>query len=273
MEKKCIAILSLGLLIFYASPSFSAPVTSENWNLVWSDEFDYFGQPDSQKWEFDVGGDGFGNDELQYYTDRTENAFVEQGYLSIRANRELFLGNAYTSAKLKSKGAGWKYGRIEVRAKLPSGSGTWPAVWMLAKQQTFGDNLWPDNGEIDIVEHVGRDPNYVLGCFYTKNFNWMQDTGKSELVEVPDSESAFHVYSLEWNDDQAVLSVDGVPFNTFINPHTDWGDWPFAQNYYIMMNLAIGGGFGGTVDDSIFPQTLLIDYIRVYEATPAIASI
>jgi beta-glucanase (GH16 family) len=156
--------------------ALSAADGGDPWQLVWSDEFNYSGLPDRSKWGYDVGGHGWGNKELQYYTERRkENARVENGHLIIEARRDGSESNEYTSARLVSKGKGdWTYGRFEVRAKLPSGRGTWPAIWMLPSVKSYGGGGWPDNGEIDIMEHVGFDPNVIHGSAHTSllSFYW-----------------------------------------------------------------------------------------------------
>src|SRR6266480_2759035 len=165
--------------------------------LVWGDEFNYTGLPDSSKWNYDVGGHGWGNNELQFYTSkRLENARVENGNLVIEARKENWHTNHYTSARLVTKGKGdWKYGRMEARAKIPSGLGTWPAIWMLASTTPL---KWPDDGEIDIMEHVGFDQGRIHGSIHCKKYNHVIGTQKTATILVPDCSTAFHVYGLEW---------------------------------------------------------------------------
>lgn len=246
----------------------SATAQENPWRLVWADEFDKPGRPDATKWNYFVGGGGLGNNEQQFYTDRTRNAWVEDGKLVIEARKEKYKGHEFTSARLESK-FDFKYGRVEARAKMMKGEGVWPAIWMLARHQTYGDDIWPDNGEMDIVEYVGRDPGNILSCFYTKNFNWMKGTGITAVREVAKLAEKFHVYGLEWDENEASISVDGVRYNTFKNPRTNWEDWPLDQNYYIILNLALGG-FGGDVDPKIFPRKLQVDYVRVYQKTSSL---
>ena len=251
-------------LIFSFATSTAQAVDLRPWKLVWSDEFDQPGRPDPAKWGYVTGGGGFGNQELENYTDRPENSYIENGNLVIEARKEDVQGNHYSSARLYSKGSGWTYGRFEIRAQLPKGMGTWPAAWMLPTQQTYSDKYWPDNGEIDIMEHVGRDLTKIFSSFHTRNFNWMKGTQITQTVAIPSVETAFHVYSLDWDVDQATISIDSKEVVTFKNPHTNWGDWPFDRNFMFILNVAIGG-LGGPVDDSIFPQKMLIDYVRVYQ--------
>ena len=261
-------------ILFATSTNHSAYAASvvhdahKSWNLVWADDFDYEGAPDPSKWAYEIGGDGWGNDELQYYTDRLENSRVENGHLLIEVRREDYQDNRYNSDRLHTLGDGWKFGRIEIRARLPSGLGTWPALWMLPTNPKYGNLGWPDNGEIDIMEYAPRDPGNVLGSIYSKNHIWWNNTGLSVYQSVPDAESAYHIYSMEWSEASVDLQVDGVTYNSFPNPQTSWEDWPFDQQYRLIMNIAIGGWGGGEVDDAALPQTMSIDYVRVYESVP-----
>ncbi|MET0392097.1 MAG: glycoside hydrolase family 16 protein [Chitinophagaceae bacterium] len=231
---------------------------------VWSDEFDYTGRPDTGKWAYDTGGHGWGNQELQYYTERPENARVENGHLVIEAKKEAWQGMQYTSARLVTRGkASFRYGRIEVRAKLPSGRGTWPAIWMLGDKEHME---WPDDGEIDIMEHVGHNPGFIHGSVHCKKYYHVIGTQKTDTIRVLDCSDAFHVYALDWDADSIRVSVDDSTFFRFANEHTGYDAWPFGNNMYLLLNLAVGGGWGGQkgVDDSIFPQRMEVDYVRVY---------
>jgi beta-glucanase (GH16 family) len=248
--------------------SFSLKHSSQKWNSVWSDEFNYTGLPDSSKWNYDVGGDGWGNHELEYYTKaRLENARVENGNLIIEAHKEKFEGGNYTSARLVTKGkADWKYGRIEVRAKLPKGLSTWPAIWMLGSTTPL---KWPDDGEIDIMEHVGYDPGAVHASVHCKKYNHVIHTQKTAITQVPDFADAFHVYAVEWDEAHISIFVDDKKYFTFTNEHSSYDAWPFDQKMHLLLNLAIGGDWGGQkgVDNSIFPVKMLVDYVRVYEVS------
>lgn len=236
------------------------------WKLVWSDEFNYKGLPDTSKWSFNTGGNGFGNHEKEYYTKaRLENARVENGHLIIEARKEDWEQNHYTSAKLVSKGKGdWLYGRFEVRAKLPRGRGTWPAIWMLASKTPM---RWPDDGEIDIMEHVGYDPGKIHGTVHTKSYNHVLGTQKSAIIDVTDCMDAFHVYAIEWTPEEIGFFVDGKKYFGFRNEHKTHAEWPYDSPFYMILNLAIGGDWGGQkgIDDSIFPQQMQVDYVRVYQ--------
>lgn len=244
--------------------SSSKQASSAEYQLVWSDEFDYAGRPDSTKWGYDLGGGGWGNQELQYYTNRTENARVENGNLVVEVRKEAMQGSNYTSARLLTKGkADWKYGKIEFRAKLPSGRGTWPALWMLAANEPLA---WPDDGEIDVMEHVGSDQGRIHQTVHCKKYNHVIGTQKTATTIVPDCSDAFHVYAAEWTADSILMKIDGKTWFHFANDHTGKDAWPFDNRFYILMNIAVGGGFGGQkgVDDTIFPQRMEVDYVRVY---------
>ncbi len=243
----------------------SAVPEKPGWRLVWSDEFDNAGAPDPTRWGYDTGGHGWGNQELQFYTDRPQNARVEDGMLIIEARREPFEKSAYTSVRLVTRGkAEWRYGRIEVRAKLPAGRGTWPAIWLLAATPKL---RWPDDGEIDIMEHVGFDPGVVHASIHTKLYNHLAGTQKTAVTRVPDCTSAFHVYALEWSRDRIDAFVDDTKYFSFLRPAGGEAAWPFDKKFYLILNLAVGGSWGGEkgVDDTIFPARMVVDYVRVYE--------
>ncbi|MGC4034824.1 MAG: glycoside hydrolase family 16 protein [Chitinophagaceae bacterium] len=239
---------------------------NKEWKMVWNDEFDYTGLPDPKKWGYDVGGDGWGNHELEYYTNsRTENARVENGMLTIEARKEDYQGMKYTSARLVTKGKGdWQYGKIEVKAKLPKGLGTWPAIWMLASTPVLN---WPDDGEIDIMEHVGYDQGIIHGTIHCKKYNHTIGTQKSATIPVPNCSEAFHVYSMEWDKDSLRIGIDGNNYFQFANDHTGYAAWPFDNKMHLLLNIAVGGDWGGQkgVDENIWPQKMEVDYVRVYQ--------
>jgi len=250
--------------------------SAAGWQLVWSDEFNYSGLPDSATWGYDVGGHGWGNKALQYYTERRkENARVEDGHLVIEARRDGSGSNEYTSARLVSKGKGdWTYGRFEVRAKLPSGRGTWPAIWMLPSVKIYGNGGWPDNGEIDIMEHVGLDPNVIHGSAHTRAYYHSIGTQKTAKIEVPDALTAFNLYSVEWTPNEIRWYVNGKQYFTFANERltqtaADYKQWPFDKPFHLILNFAVGGNWGGAhgIDQSIWPQRMEIDYVRIYQLT------
>ena len=276
---KLIFLLTFTVIISAASAA--------EWEMVFSDEFDYTGLPDPNKWDYEVGF--IRNNESQYYTKaRKENARVEDGNLIIEARKEKFSNAAYnpdsqsrgqgngrraqeladyTSASLITLGKeSWCYGRIEVRAKLPTGVGTWPAIWML------GTNMrevgWPTCGEIDIMENVGFDPNRIHANIHTRDYNHVQGTNKGNNIEVDKPYEKFHVYAIEWFEDHIDFFVDDNKYFTFKNEGTGNAVWPYDKEHYLILNLAIGGSWGGQkgIDDSIFPQKYYIDYVRVYKS-------
>ena len=267
---RLLVFLVAALCLACTSPSNE--LTVEDWRLVWSDEFDNTGLPDPAKWSYDVGGHGWGNKELQYYTDaRKENARVENGSLIIEARKDGWEGHAYTSARLVSKGKGdWTYCRVEVKAKLPSGRGTWPAVWMLPTGKEYGG--WPESGEIDIMEHVGSDPDVVHASVHTKAYHHSINTQKTAQLRVPSARTAFNVYAIEWTPEEIRGLINEKLFFTFknerlTNPSADHKQWPFDKPFHVLLNIAVGGTWGGAhgVDETIWPQRMEIDYVRVYQ--------
>lgn len=255
----------LGLLVLVCLASVFA--TSEAWTLVWSDEFNYSGAPDGAKWAYDIGtgSGGWGNNELQYYTSRRENARVENGNLVIESRREEFSGMGYTSARLITKGkADWLYGKVEVRAKLPSGRGQWPAIWMLPTTNAYG--AWPASGEIDIMEHVGHDQNNVHQTVHTQRQNGGNGRQATVITNVPSASSGFNTYTVEWEETVMRMYINNQLKVTWNRPSTEWQAWPFNQRFYLLLNVAVGGSWGGAqgVDGAAFPRRMEVDYIRVY---------
>jgi beta-glucanase (GH16 family) len=235
--------------------------------LVWSDEFNYKGLPDTTKWSYDVGGHGWGNKELEFYTkSRLENARVENGHLIIEARKEEHNGMGYTSARLVTKNKGdWKYGRVEVKAKIPTSKGMWPAIWMLPTKGEYGG--WPHSGEIDIMENVGYIPDSVFGTIHTGAFNGVKGTQKTKGVLRTDLSKAFHVYAIEWTETKIDFLIDGEKYYSFQNTGNGSEEWPFDKEFHVLLNVAVGGNWGGKygVDDSAFPQKMEVDYVRVYK--------
>jgi beta-glucanase (GH16 family) len=235
--------------------------------LLWSDEFETDGLPDPEKWSYDVGGHGWGNNELEYYTkDRLENARVEDGKLIIEARKEAYEGSNYTSARLVTKNKGdWQYGRVEVKAKLPQGRGTWPAIWMLPTKNTYGG--WPRSGEIDIMEHVGFDPARVHGTVHTEAYNNTKGTQKGGNRMVTDAMDTFHVYAIEWSAEKIDFFIDDELYFTFNNEGGDYQGWPFDQPFHLILNIAVGGNWGGQqgVDETIWPQRMEVEYVRIFK--------
>ncbi len=238
------------------------------YQLVWSDEFNRSGPPDSAKWAYDTEANrsGWYNNELQYYAaSRAENASVVDGHLIITARRETmsgasdYGGQRYTSARLITRGkASWTYGFYEIRAKLPCAAGSWPAIWMLG-----AENKWPDGGEIDIMEHVGNDPGVVHSTVHNRATAGTSGNGGS--LKLPTACNAFHRYQLEWTKDALTFYVDGQPVHTYAKARVGSGGWPFDKPQYLLLNLAVGGDMGGKVDDRLFPMTFEVDYVRVYQ--------
>lgn len=244
-------------------------VNPPGWKLVWSDEFDQAGMPDAAKWNYDVGGEGWGNHELQFYTAaRRENVRVEAGHLVIEARRESWQGSDYTSARLVTKGkADWTYGRFEIRARLPLGRGTWPAIWMLPTVWDLGNGHWPDVGEIDIMEHVGHNPGIVHASTHSQKNQWKNNTQRTATTPVRDAGATFHTYVLEWDTEEIRMFVDDRHYFTSRKEGGDWTSWPFYRNFYLVLNLAVGGDWGAVkgIDETAFPQRMDVDFVRVYQ--------
>ncbi len=252
-----------------ASAAAPKPPDPARWELAWADEFDKPGAPDAAKWTYEVGK--VRNQEEQYYTkERSENARVEDGQLVIEARKEAFEGATCTSASLLTRGkADWTYGRIEARAKLPSGRGVWPAIWMLGSNIGSGDGKagWPLCGEIDIMEFVGFTPQTIHGTVHTGAYNHIKGTQKGAKVHLEDPHQSWHVYAIEWSETKIDFQLDGATYFTFENDGKhDEATWPYAKPQYLILNLAIGGAWGGAkgVDDALFPAQMRVDYVRVY---------
>jgi beta-glucanase (GH16 family) len=259
---------------------------SDPYELVWADEFDYSGKPDSTKWGYEYGF--IRNREKQYYTDSLKNARVEYGFLIIEARKEK-IANAkfksdeyadrnwlkyipkidtaqYTSASLTTKGlAEWTYGRIEVSAKLPKGVGQWPAIWMLGENKK--EVGWPECGEIDIMEHVGFNKDTIFGSVHSKTYNHIIGTQKTEGIFIDEPYDKFHLYSIEWTPEKIDFLLNGVVYLHIENEHKTTLEWPFDQNFCLKLNNAIGGMWGAQkgIDDTVFPQQMMVDYVRVYQ--------
>ena len=234
----------------------------------WSDEFDVNGLPNNKIWGYDVGGGGWGNNELQNYTaNDADNARVENGKLIVTAIKEVSGTRQYSSARLITKGKkDMKFGRLEIKAKIPAGRGSWPALWMLASQTTYGSTFWPDQGEIDIMEHVGYDPAVVHASVHTNIFNHILGTQKTAKTTVPTFNSAFHVYRMDWTPDEIKAFIDDKEFFAFKRQGVLWQEWPFNQPQHLLVNIAVGGNWGGIkgIDDTIFPISMELDYVRYY---------
>lgn len=258
------SIIRIAVLLFFAWP---LSAQNKQWKLVWSDEFNYTGLPDSTKWNYDVGGHGWGNNELQYYTKAdTNNAVVKKGTLLITALKQSKENNRYTSARLVTKYKGdWLYGRIEVKAKLPAGRGMWPAIWMLPTDWKYGG--WPESGEIDIMENVGFMPDSVFSSVHTKSFNHAIHTQKTKGLYFNDLATGFHLYAIEWTKDKIDFFVDKNLFFSFKNTGKGFEEWPFDKRFHLILNIAAGGNWGAAkgIDETITVALMEVDYVRVYQ--------
>jgi beta-glucanase (GH16 family) len=248
------------------------PIIDKNWQFettpTWEDNFSTGSSADASKWTFETGGSGWGNNELQYYTSGA-NASVSGGMLALTAKKENFSGREYTSTRMISRGKGdWLYGRFEIRARLPKGRGTWPAIWMLSSDNSYG--TWPASGEIDIMEHVGYDPNRVHASVHTSAYNHTRNTQKTASKVIPDATDSFHVYRVDWTPYAVRTFIDGVQYFEFVNEGKGFSVWPFDKKQFLILNIAVGGNWGGVqgVDNNIFPATMLVDYVRVYKMIP-----
>ena len=256
------------LLLCGALAVLGFPAGLRGATLVFSDEFNDGALPSAANWTYDVGGDGWGNSELEYYTNRRDasaNAYVSGGNLVIEARRETFGSCAYTSARLKSV-ASWTYGRVVVRAKLPAGAGNWPAIWMMPVDSAYGG--WPASGEIDIMEHLGSDPGVLHATLHTaaKNHS-LGNNDQTATTKIATVSSDFHEYRMDWTPAGIWMYVDDILYFQCANPvftgAADPSKWPFDKRFYLILNVALGG-WGGTVDDTALPARLLVDYVRVY---------
>ena len=256
--------------------------------LVWSDEFDDDGEPDPDKWSADIWPPRKVNDEDQTYTARSRNLRVEDGKLIIEAHKEDYLGAEYTSGRIHSSGKGdFIYGRFEVRAKLPAGKGTWPAIWMLPSdpykyattceegedwQGSSSCNAWPNSGEIDIMEHVGYEMGHIHGTVHNEAYYWLKWEQRKGRILVDGVDDAFHEYALEWSPDDIRIFLDDHLYFIYTNEKNGWESWPYDQPFHVILNVAIGGMWGrsgGGIDNSIFPLQMEVDYVRVYELEAA----
>jgi beta-glucanase (GH16 family) len=251
------------------APAANPPQVPAGYRLAWADEFDTPGLPDPTRWAYDTERNRLGwyNNERQYYAAaRAENARVTDGRLHITARLEELRsaadwgGQRYTSARMITRGkAAWTYGFFEIRAKLPCGRGTWPAIWTLG---TGG--VWPDDGEIDIMEQVGSNPSRVFGTVHTRAGSGGNSIGAA--TQVPDACTAFHDYQLHWTASEIAVGIDGVVYFRYANPGSGRDRWPFNAPQYLLLNIAIGGTLGGAVDDTIFPVTMEVEHVRVWQA-------
>lgn len=235
--------------------------------LTMQDEFDIDGAPNSAIWTYDTGRgqNGWGNNELQHYTNRSENVTVQNGHLLITAKKEDFEGAAYTSARILTKGLFEQtYGRYEARIRLPWGQGIWPAFWLLGDQTNA--SVWPHIGEIDIMEHKGQEPTRINGSVHGPGYSGAEAITKPFKLKYDRFDTGFHIFGIEWGIDYINFYVDDVLYNQ-ITPDDLTGEWVFNHPFYIIMNVAVGGNYVGAPNsETVFPQTMLVDYVRVYSA-------
>jgi beta-glucanase (GH16 family) len=271
MKKKSIFICKKQnriLLLFFLLVSYGLSGQNNNYHLVWSDEFTTDGKPNSKYWTKEVMGSP-PNNELEYYVDSLKNGFAKSGFLYLRALKEKKGTKNYTSSRLITRNKiDWTYGKIEVSAKLPKGFGTWPAIWMLYTDEVYGP--WPGSGEIDIMEHVGKEEGWVHGSAHGDYYNFLTGhSTKTSSYYVKDACTAFHNYICEWNTDTVKIYVDNIKIFSFGNEHKGWQRWPYDHNFFLILNIAIGGDWGGTVDNAIFVNDssvqMVVDYVRLYK--------
>jgi beta-glucanase (GH16 family) len=272
MSKGILYSISCFFLLFTACSNLSEIEQDKAWILVWSDEFDEDGLPNPERWTFDEGDGcpalcGWGNKEAQYYQKgELINSRVENGILIIEAHKDSMGDAAFTSARIKSTPSGvWKYGKFEIKARLPKGRGVWPAIWMLPEEWVYGS--WPKSGEIDIMEHVGFASDTIYGAVHTELFNHAIKTEKAGQIFAKDVGSDFQVYSVIWEEDFIDFQMNDSTYFTFTKESNDPDKWPFDQAFHLILNLAVGGNWGGRegIDNSIWPQRFEIDYVRVYQ--------
>jgi len=253
----------------------------QGYELVWSDEFNYSGSPDSAKWSFEYGLKR--NVERQYYVDDLKNARVEKGVLVMEVHKEKIENQAFVSKEAKSwkenwefadytapsittkDKAEWTYGRIELRAKLSEGVGLWPAFWMLGAN--YDQVRWPECGEIDIMEHVGFEPDSIFGTIHTKSYNHMKGTQKGKKIYIEDPYESYHIFAIEWTPEKIDFILDDTIYNHIENEHKTTLEWPFDQDFHLKLNIAVGGMLGGQkgIDDEALPSQMLVDYVRVFQ--------
>lgn len=262
---KTLFVASMFIVISGCSSDEKQTVVSKT-QLVLQDEFDVDGAPNSNLWSYNIGtgSDGWGNNELQYYTDRPENIVVENGMLKITARQESYMGAGFTSARILTKGKfEQKYGRFEARIKMPWGKGIWPAFWML------GSNIdtvsWPDCGEIDIMEYLGHQPTNVFGTLHGPGYSGGEAVSKVYSLVNDRYDNDFHVFGVEWDENYINFYVDDVLYNQ-IKAEDVPGDWVFNDSFFMILNMAVGGNYPGSPNaETTFPQEMLVDYVRVYQ--------
>ena len=277
--KKAFVTRLFFVLMLIGTTSLNAQ-KKEKWKLVWKEEFNYTGLPNPAKWGYEVGH--IRNNEQQYYTNaRKENVWVSKGVLAITGRKESYSNESfkkgskdwkskdstaqYTSASINTLGkVGWKYGRIEVKAKLHHGGGIWPAIWMMGTNRP--EVGWPKCGEIDVMEFIGNQPKDIYGTIHFPDPITKGNTSKGNKVIVENLDKDFHIYAIEWNEQTIDIYFDNNKFHSFSIDSAGLGDDnPFRKPFYLLLNLAMGANWPGPIDDSVLPQQFLVDYVRVYE--------
>lgn len=261
--------IALVLLVVGCDRSETQTVTTFT-SLTFEDDFNSEGEIDESVWNFDLGtgdeisGAGWGNNEQQYYTNRPENITVEGGMLKLTALQESFMGSGYTSARINTKGKlEQEYGRIEARIQLPWGKGLWPAFWMLGNN--IDEVSWPQCGEIDIMEYRGQNPSTLIGSVHGPGYSGGESEGKEYVLANDRFDKGFHVFGVEWGPEYINYYVDDALYNQ-ITPEDVDGEWVFDHPFCIILNVAVGGNFVGPPNvNTVFPQTMLVDWVRVYE--------
>jgi len=263
--KNKITIINDGIYLPTDTSGYTTPIAYSGYNLVWSDEFNG-SSLNTQDWNYETGGSGWGNHELENYTSRLQNVFVSSGNLVIEARKEDYNGNEYTSARINTMSKKeFKFGRIDIRAKLPVGKGLWPALWMLGSD--ISQAGWPACGETDIMELIGTYPNRVVGSFH-----WQKQDGSvgsvSNFKELSseDFSHQFHVFSLVWKQDSLVILVDDQPYSVASSQTVINGNYPFNASSFFIFNVAVGGDWPGPPNNTTaFPQRMFVDYVRVFQ--------
>jgi len=242
-------------------------VVTTKFNLVFEDNFDVDGAPNPNFWTYDIGGNGWGNNELQFYTDRPDNVTVQNGFLIITAKQENYQGSNFTSARLKTQNLfSQKYGRFEARIKLPQGKGLWPAFWMLGSN--FEEVSWPQCGEIDIMEYLGNKPTEVFGTIHAPGIFGANSLSKKYMLPQGRFDTEFHVFGIEWTENYINWYVDDVLYSQITRAKVaeEGGEWVFDNDFFMILNIAVGGNLPGNPDaNTIFPQRMIVDYVRVYQ--------
>lgn len=273
MNKSNILTVSIVIILLFSivscNPDPNQNVEKRNWELTWSDEFDGAAGilPDAAKWAFDIGNGGWGNQELQYYTNRPENVSLDgNGNLVITAKSESFGGSSYTSARIKTKGLFEQtYGRFEARLKTPYGPGIWPAFWMLgANNQTVA---WPQCGEIDIMELKGHQPSVLHSTIHGPGYSGGNAITNTHTLSNSRFDNGYHIFALEWDAEKIDFYVDGYLYNRITKSAvTSRGEWVYDHSFFMILNIAVGGTFAGfPTSETPFPQKMTIDYVRSYK--------